>query len=317
MATHAPPELDTHYRAMREGCALFEPERGATLRLYGPDAVEFLQGQVTNDVSALEPHSGCYALLLNPKGRILAELRVLMVGAEELLLLTEQDETVRSNLNMFRIGRQVEIEEAGMRTVHLFGPGCGQAVGLEPPPAEHAFAQGEIDGVPALAVRTDVGMDVLFPHERAHLVDVLRARATGPVHEDAAEILRVETGRPRYGADMTVDNLPGELGLEERAVSFTKGCYVGQEPVARMHHRGHPNRHLRGLRLSAPAVSGQELRQNDKQVGTITSACLSPALGPIALALVRREVEPGSSVELDGHGRSALVVELPFELDDR
>ena len=114
---------------------------------------------------------------------------------------------------------------------------------------------------------------------------------------------------------MSADNLPGEVGLEQRAISFTKGCYVGQEPVARMHHRGHPNRHLRGLRLSVPAPPGATLEAGGKQVGAITSACVSPALGPIALALVRREVEPGAVIEVSSSNAAATVLELPFEHD--
>jgi tRNA-modifying protein YgfZ len=121
---------------------------------------------------------------------------------------------------------------------------------------------------------------------------------------------------PRYGNDMTADNLPGELGLETRAVSFTKGCYVGQEPVARMHYKGHPNRHLRGIELPEPAAAGAPLYLGDKEVGAITSSCVSPLRGPIALALVRREVEPGAELDVgDGRLRSR-VVELPFERDE-
>ena len=111
---------------------------------------------------------------------------------------------------------------------------------------------------------------------------------------------------------MTEDNLPGEMGLEERAVSFTKGCDVGQEPVARMHYRGHPNRHLRGLRLSSPAAPGQPLLNGEREVGALTSACLSPTFGPIGLAIVRREIEPGQEVTVGEAGVPAEVATLPF-----
>ena len=112
---------------------------------------------------------------------------------------------------------------------------------------------------------------------------------------------------------MTEENLPGEAGIVDRAVSFTKGCYVGQEPVARMYHRGHPNRHLRGLLLAAPAEPGTSLWSADSEVGRVTSAGVSPALGPIALAMVRREVAPGDEVVVGAGGTPATVVELPFE----
>jgi folate-binding protein YgfZ len=111
---------------------------------------------------------------------------------------------------------------------------------------------------------------------------------------------------------MTEENLPAEAGIVERSVSFTKGCYVGQEPVARMHYKGHPNRHLRGLRLSEPADRGASLFAAGKEVGRVTSSALSPALGPVALALVRREVSPADEVSVQPEGRPATVVELPF-----
>jgi tRNA-modifying protein YgfZ len=124
--------------------------------------------------------------------------------------------------------------------------------------------------------------------------------------------VRVETGRARHGLDMSEENLPAEAGIVERSVSFTKGCYVGQEPVARMHYKGHPNRHLRGLRLSETASRGVALVASGKEVGRVTSTALSPALGPIALALVRREVAPGDEVSVGEDGLTATVVELPF-----
>jgi tRNA-modifying protein YgfZ len=104
--------------------------------------------------------------------------------------------------------------------------------------------------------------------------------------------------------------MPQEAGINERAVSFTKGCYVGQETVARLHYKGKPNRHLRGLRLTEPAQHGAEIRAGDKVVGRVGSACVSPRFGPIALALVRREAGPGDTVLVDG--AEAQVVELPF-----
>jgi folate-binding protein YgfZ len=132
------------------------------------------------------------------------------------------------------------------------------------------------------------------------------------VDEAAGEVLRVEAGRPRYGVDVDDTVIPQEAGLNERAVSFTKGCYVGQETVARLHYRGKPNRHLRGLRLSAPARHGDELRLGEKVVGKVGTAVVSPRLGPIALALLRREAEPSATIEVGDGGETAQVVELPF-----
>jgi folate-binding protein YgfZ len=134
-----------------------------------------------------------------------------------------------------------------------------------------------------------------------------------PVAEDAAEVVRVERGRPRYGVDLDEATIPQEAGLNERAVSFTKGCYVGQETVARLFYKGKPNRHLRGLRLSgADVATGDELRLGEKVVGRLGSVVVSPRFGPIALALVRREAEAGATLTAGDRGVSATVAELPF-----
>ena len=126
------------------------------------------------------------------------------------------------------------------------------------------------------------------------------------------ECRRVERGRPRYGIDLDDTVIPQEAGLNERAVSFTKGCYVGQETVARLHYRGKPNRNLRGLRLSAPASTGDQITFEGRPVGRLGSVAQSPLLGPIGLALVRREAPPGSRVTVGDQQIAADLVELPF-----
>ena len=123
---------------------------------------------------------------------------------------------------------------------------------------------------------------------------------------------RVETGRPRYGVDLDDTVIPQEAGLNARAVSFEKGCYVGQETVARLYFRGKPNRHLRGLKLSGPAAHGDPLRLGEREVGRLGSVVESPLHGPIALALVRREAAPGDSLTVGDDGVRAHVVDLPF-----
>jgi tRNA-modifying protein YgfZ len=133
------------------------------------------------------------------------------------------------------------------------------------------------------------------------------------IGDDAAEVLRVELGIPRHGVDMGSENLPGEAGIVERAVSFTKGCYVGQEPVARMYHRGRPNRRLRGLRMSAAVSPGESVMAADRQVGRLTTSVTSPRLGPIGLAILRREVDEGDQLVVGEQAISATVVELPFD----
>jgi folate-binding protein YgfZ len=316
MATRALPDLESQYAAVREAAGLLARDRGF-LELAGTDAGEFLQGQVTNDVQALGPGQGCYALLLNPKGRILADARVLARSTDEFWLDTEPEalDKLRSNLEMYKIGRQVEVaDRSGERALlSLIGPRSRALADIALPQAEGAQLEAAIAGTPVVAVATDTGVDLITePAVIDQLSAELDSRGAAPVGAETAEIVRIESGRPRFGIDMGEENLPGEMGLEERAVSFTKGCYVGQEPVARMYHRGHPNRLLRGLRLSAPAAVGDPLLRDAKGVGTITSACVSPRLGPIALAVVRREVEPGEEVRV-GDRASGTVVELPFD----
>jgi len=160
-----------------------------------------------------------------------------------------------------------------------------------------------------LVVRTDVGLDILCGSARA---EELRAElGVEPVSEEVAECVRIESGRPRLGFDMDAETMPQEAGINERAVNFEKGCYVGQETVARLHYKGKPNRHLRGLLLSEPAERRTDILLAEKVVGRVGSTCVSPRLGPIALALLRREAAPGDTVLVDGN--PATVVELPFE----
>jgi tRNA-modifying protein YgfZ len=182
------------------------------------------------------------------------------------------------------------------------------------PDTEHANVRAEIDGVPVIFVRTDVGIDVICDATAQETVrETLLSVGAQPVSTEAAEIVRVEHGRPRYGVDLDETVIPQEAGLNERAVSFTKGCYVGQETVARLYYKGKPNRHLRGLRLSEPVAVGAELHLGERSVGRLSSSVLSPVHGSIGLALVRREAEPGSTVSIGEHGASAEVTEPPFQ----
>jgi tRNA-modifying protein YgfZ len=135
------------------------------------------------------------------------------------------------------------------------------------------------------------------------------------VSAETAECLRIESGRPRLGFDMDDTTIPQEAGINDRAVNFEKGCYVGQETVARLHYKGKPNRHLRGLRLSAPAERGDALLLGEREVGRLGSTCVSPAIGPIGLALVRREAAPGDTLAVADGDTTAEVVELPFPRD--
>jgi folate-binding protein YgfZ len=246
---------------------------------------------------------------------MLGDLRVLDTGSE-LLLLTERValQALFDALRRGAIGWDAELHKRTVQQglLSLIGPRSREVAGAaELPAAEHANVAGTVGGAPVLLVATDLGVDVVCAaDDRERVRAALLGSGADEVDEAAAEIVRVQSGRPRYGVDIDDGTIPQEAGLNERAVSFTKGCYVGQETVARLHWRGKPNRHLRGLRLSAPVAPGTPLAAGEREVGRVTSAVVSPALGPIGLALVRREVEVGSDVAA-GDAR-ATVVDLPF-----
>jgi tRNA-modifying protein YgfZ len=309
-------ELDGQYRALREEAGFLGRRRGMVL-VDGRQAAEFLQGQLTNDLEALGADEGCYAALLDRKGHMQADMRALRLSSGKIWLDTEPEavEPVLRHLRMYSVGREVEIEEASSAwaVTSLIGPAALEAAGTAPLEGEHAQRHFERQGVEVLAVATDLGVDLITRAEQAsELRSLLAESGAAEVSEAAAEILRVESGRPRFGREMTSATIPQEAGIEGRAVSFTKGCYIGQETVARLHYKGKPNRHLRGLRLEAPVSDDDPVALEAREVGRIGTAVISPAHGPIALAVIRREAEPGALVEVGHNGVRGRVVEPPF-----
>src|SRR5687767_4907035 len=309
--------LASEYRALTEGCGLVDRAGRGRLALTGADRRTFLHGQITQDVEGLEPGHGAYAALLTHKGKMLTDLRVLDLG-DELLLSCERAglQELFNMIRRYKLGSDVEVHKRTleMGELSLIGPEARRVTGAGAlGPDEHDNLHGEIASEPVLLVATDLGVDVFCAAEATEAVrGALVAAGATEVGEAAAELVRVESGRPRYGADLDDSVIPQEAGLNERAVSFTKGCYVGQETVARLFYRGKPNRHLRGLKLSAPVEPGTPLRLGEKEVGRVASVAVSPVHGPIALALVRRQAEPGSTVAAGDDGVAAEVVELPF-----
>ena len=294
---------DSEYRAVTEACGLLDRSDRGKLALTGADAKTFLQGQVSNDVEALTPGAGCYAAFLTPKGKMLGDLRILDAG-EELLLDTERV-ALQELFNMvrrFSVGYAVELHkrtlERGM--LSLLGPEAEALAGIdELGAAEHSHAAVVIDAIPARAIRTDLGLDLLCAAEETEaLTAALTRRGAESVSEAVADCVRVERGRPRYGVDLDDTVIPQEADLNDRAVSFTKGCYVGQEPVARLHYRGHANRGLRTILLDGELPeAGAAVTLEGRDVGRVTSAVASPTLGrAVALAIVRREIDPGQKV---------------------
>ena len=320
--TTVAPELERDYAALTDGAGLLDRSARGKLDVTGPDAAEFLQGQVTNDVETPAAGQGCYAALLDPKAHILADMRILSAGPADLWLDTEPPalDAVLQHLRMYKIGRQVEIADrtAERAILSLLGPASAEVAGrvaaVAIPSAEHDWVDARVGDLPVRIAATRAGVDLLTTAEGAGaLGEALLEAGAQSIGDDAAEVLRVELGTPRHGVDFGPDNLPGEAGIVERAVSFTKGCYVGQEPVARMYHRGRPNRHLRGLRMSAAVSAGEPVMSDDREVGRLSTSVTSPRLGPIGLAILRREVEEGDQLVVGGEAVGATVVELPFD----
>ena len=248
---------------------------------------------------------------------MLGDLRILDAG-DELLLDTERValQELFNMIRRFSVGYDVQLHKRTVQPglLSLVGPEAATVAGVSDlGQAEHWHEAGELEGVAVRWIRTDLGIDLLCEAgDTDALAAALERRGAQPVSEAVADCVRIEHGRPRYGIDLDDTVIPQEADLNARAVSFTKGCYVGQETVARLFYRGKPNRHLRGLRLSEPAETGAEIMFGDRAVGRLGSVAESPSLGTIALALVRREAEPGSHVSVGSDEIEAVVVELPF-----
>jgi folate-binding protein YgfZ len=333
--------------AVRRGAGLFRLGGRGLLRVEGGDRVRWLDGMVTNDVASLAPgpeRSGCYAALLTRQGRIVADFHVLL--RDTCLWLETAREAVATamqTLERFIIADDVSLHDASaeVERLGLEGPAAGAllaaALGRELPLAEDACASIELAGVPVVVAAfgwSGAPARQLFAPAGAGERVAAALLAAGPPHglveagAEALEVLRVEAGVPRLFAELGPDVLPAEARLV-RAVSTTKGCYTGQEVVARMASRGRVGHLLVGLRLdvaegdaargrepgagragSLPAA-GAELRIGDSVVGELTSACLSPSEGAIALGFVRAaRAEPGTRVSVgDREGR---IAQLPF-----
>ena len=237
----------------------------------GPDAEAYLQRMVSNDV-ALDPGASCEALLLTAKARVIAPLVVLRRGHEDFLLATEPQlrDRVLAELRRFRFAAKCELEPEEHDSFLLLA--------AEPPTESLAYANAEL-GVPAWEV-----LDAAPPAGLPELAD------------EELERLRILTRSPRFGAELDDRVLPAEAGLEERMISFTKGCYPGQEPVARLHHRGHANRGLRVLVLEEAVEPDAELEHDGKSVGRVTSVAPDGEGGFVALAYVRHEVPAETSL---------------------
>jgi glycine cleavage system T protein len=321
----------SEHRAVREAAGLADRSFRGKLRLLGKDRVEFLNGMVTNDVMHLAPGRGCYAALTTAKAKMLSDARIYCL--EDSLLLDiepEAVEKVKKHLDFYIISSDVTIEDLteswGM--LSLFGPESpgilSKAVSVSGlPPAELDFIKTRIETADLLIARNEMtgedGFDIFAPKEvLAPMFRKLTDAGARPIGQQAVETLRVEAGIPRYGVDMDESHFPMEAGLTERAVSETKGCYIGQETIARALAQGHMNRFLAGLAIEGTAVPerGSEIRAGDRAVGSVTSAVFSPTLGRvIAIGIIHRDFsKPGTAVSVRSGGNplTATVTKLPF-----
>lgn len=274
----------------------------AVLILRGDDAGEFLNGQVSNDVASLVDGESRYALLLTPKGKLRADLRIARDGDETLIVCSpEHLPIVQEVIEKFRIGYFFSVEDATGEWA-LF-----ELLGEE--------ALDPVDCMPETFVplESPLGMDMLVAADEADLVeDSILSCGFDELEDDDHDVARVLAGVPVFGAELDENTFPAEAALERRAVSFEKGCYVGQETVARMHYKGKPNRHLRILRSESRLTPGAEITGDEGRVlGKVGTSVASADGAPAALAILRREGEPGSVVDVDGV--SATVVEIPAD----
>ena len=320
----------TRPAALRAGALVVPlPGRG-TLAVAGPDAAELLHGLLTNEVKALRPGSGCHAALLTPKGKMRAELVVLRTAADEVLLDCEP--SLAAPLGAVLSGyvpfsRSILTDRtAECAVVHVEGPEAPailEAAGLPAPREPFAHVPAEAAGVAVRVVRLSragaPGFDLrVRPGDAETVAALLAARGATPAGPDDLEAGRIEAGIPRWGAELDETVLPNEAWLERTAISYTKGCYLGQETVARLRTYGHVNRHLVALLLpSGSAVHpGAGVRSAGEPVGRVTSAADSAARGRrVALAYVRRELEaPGTllHVETGTDAVEGLVAAVPL-----
>jgi tRNA-modifying protein YgfZ len=323
------------YAALRQSAIVVDRSHRTRMVFEGDRRFETLTGLVTNDVGGLGPGAGLYAAALTPRGKIICDLRIFARESDLLVDVSARAAAgfvamVRKFVNP-RATRYVERSD-DLSDVGVFGPRSrdivatftGLATDVLEGMAPYASQTCEVHGQPVLVARVpDIGLEgyeIIAPADtRPALWRSAIELGAVPAGLDAWDTARIEAGRPEWGIDIDDTTIPQEANLDDlHAISYTKGCYTGQETVARVHFRGHVNRHLRGLSYPGSVAlprGAQLLGEGDKVIGDVRSSAVSPRLGGIALAMVRREVAPGASVRVQwegGDGSIASVVQLPF-----
>jgi folate-binding protein YgfZ len=332
------------YQALHESAGALERRDRGLLRLTGADRRNYLQGLLTNDILALQPGTGCYAAMLTAQGRMITDMRVLALEDAVLVdLPSSLTPMIRDRLNQFVFTEDVVVSDVSESLVQLgvYGPRApdvlvGALERLKSPQSgvpratqlrsmrTFENAHWDVGDNSALIIRSDdfglLGFDLCIDRtSAASVMSALLDSGAVSIEQEALEVCRIEAGRPAFGRDMNEETIPLEAGIEDRAISQTKGCYVGQEIIIRVLHRGHGRvvRRLVGLLVDGSEPSpGDRISSHDRDVGFVTSAAHSPALGrPVALGYVHRDlVTPGTTVTLGSGERAmpAVVSALPL-----
>ncbi|MEW6145450.1 MAG: aminomethyltransferase family protein [Thermodesulfobacteriota bacterium] len=327
-------DMQGEYEAAGSRVAIADLSDRGKLRLSGKEHLKFLQGMLTNDVMELEESKGMYAAVLTVKGRMISDMRVYRDKDSVLLDLEPGLNTkVGDLLKKYRLSYKAAIDDLteSMGLISVCGPKApgllGQIIGKDNlPTSEYDHVRAFVDGHEVHVVKTrrtgDEGYDIYALTEG--LADVWgllteegREHGIKPAGRAALDVLRIEAGIPVYGIDMDEETIPIEAGIWS-ALNFEKGCYVGQEVIARIRWRGHVNRHLAGFISAGAALErGADVYSGEKKIGLVTSSAFSPSLRkPVALGYIRREFkEPGTKVGIklsDGSVGQAEVAALPF-----
>lgn len=330
--------LAEEYRALKEAAVIGAVARGSLIGVRGKDRATYLHGLLTNDILSLTPGTGCYAAWLTPQGRMLTDMHVLHIDGEVVLdVPAELASATLRRLDQSLFSEDVQLSDLSETLVPLWvhGPTAPQVVrqaveGAADPAAWTEYQNGRFEyrGSTSVLVRVSQlgvpGFGLYVPPTlEPDLRRALEAAGCARVGPDALEAARIEAGYPLYGVDMTADTIPLEAGIEDRAISFTKGCYVGQEVIIRVLHRGQGRvaRRLVALRLDeAVPARASKIVSDDREIGWITSAARSPRLGSVSLGYVHRDfASPGTRVEVETtSGRiAASVSERPMSPDAR
>jgi folate-binding protein YgfZ len=323
----------TDYQQAYSHAVAFDHSQHGKIEVAGRDAATFLHNLCTNDIINLQPGAGCQAYFANAQARLVSPIIVYRVpGRNEFWLdiPVNMAAKVMTHLDRYLISEDVQLADhtAEFAQIHVAGPEspvaitkCADRQMPDLAELQHIKVSDNIAAMLVVRRRSPLGLpgfDILCAHDRTDTVWQRLAAAGAPRGTDETyEVLRIEAGTPEFGRDIDENRLVFDIGRNPAAISYTKGCYLGQEPIVMARDRGHANRKLLGLIVSSPDLvpPGAKVFRGDVEVGQVTSSVASPRLGRIALAYLRRgHQDPGTAVEIEVNGsrRTAEVSSLPF-----